>query len=305
MRKRMITDAEAEQLLAGTTPEGRPELAALAASIADVRAVSTAAAPQLSAALAARLESPVPAGAVADAQPARGIRKMVASIAGLGVAAKVAAASGVLALGLVGVGAAGAAGALPAPAQEVFDDVITTVLVTEDDTLTEGETDGTTDEGVVEECVVDGGTTDGTTDEGLTEEELEADLYGTAEESTEGTTDGSTDGTADETTDETTDGTTECVEPLPVGSKEFSDWVREGAQDPDKVGRDFGQSVSEQARELRGEKAEERAENGQGNNGNGQGNRPGSGEDDGEDDDAADTSTERGKPAGTPGGGRP
>lgn len=257
MRKRMITDAEAERLLAGTTPEGRPELQMLAASIADVRAVSPVAAPQPSAALAARLESPVPTlGAAAEVEPARGIKKMVASIAGLGVAAKVAAASGVLALGLVGVGAAGAAGALPAPAQEVFDDVITTVLVTEDDTLTEGETDGTTDEGVVEECVVDGGTT-------------------------------------------------ECVEPLPVGSKEFSAWVREGAQDPNKVGREFGQAVSEQARELRGEKAEERSENGQGNNGNGQGNRPGSGEDDGEDDDAADTSTERGKPAGTPGGGRP
>jgi len=138
----MITDAEAERLLAGTTPEGRPELQMLAASIADVRAVSPGASPQPSAALAARLESPVPTvGAVADVQPARGIKKMVASIAGLGVAAKVAAASGVLALGLVGVGAAGAAGALPAPAQEVFDDVITTVLIAEDDTVTEGEGD--------------------------------------------------------------------------------------------------------------------------------------------------------------------
>lgn len=302
MKKRTITDAEAEQLLAGTTPAGRPELAMLAASIAEVRAVSTAAAPQLSAALAARLESPVPAGAVADAQPARGIRKMVASIAGLGVAAKVAAASGVLALGLVGVGAAGAAGALPAPVQEVFDDVIETVIVPEDDTVTEGEGDGT-----VDECIVDDGTTDGTTED----EALEDELYGSVEEGTDGeSTDGeSTEGTETEggTEGDGTegDGTTECVEPLPVGSKEFSAWVREGAQDPNKVGREFGQAVSEQARELRGEKAEERSENGQGNNGNGQGNRPGSGEDDGEDDDAADTSTERGKPAGTPGGGRP
>lgn len=291
MRKRMITDAEAEQLLAGTTPEGRPELAALAASVAAVRVVSTAAAPQPSAALAARLESPVPAGAVADAQPARGIKKMVATIAGLGVAAKVAAASGVLALGLVGVGAAGAAGALPAPAQQVFDDVIETVIVPEDDTLTEGE-----GEGVVDECVVeppaDG--TDGGTDEGLTEEELEAELYGTVE-----------DGTVEEGTEG--DGTTACVDPLPVGSKEFSDWVREGAQDPDKVGREFGQAVSEQARELREEKAEERAENGQGNNGNGNG-RGGQGDDDTEGDTDGDTEQSgsgSGKPEGTPGGGRP
>ncbi|MGV3733866.1 MAG: hypothetical protein ACO1N6_10755 [Microcella sp.] len=265
MKKRMITDAEGEQLLAGTTPEGRPELSALAASVAAVRVVSTAAAPQPSAALAARLESPVPVGAVADAQPARGIRKMVATIAGLGVAAKVAAASGVLALGLVGVGAAGAAGALPAPAQQVFDDVIETVIVPEDDTLTEGE-----GEGVIDECVV--------------------------EPPAEGT-DGSTDG----------DGTTACVDPLPVGSKEFSDWVREGAQDPNKVGREFGQAVSEQARELREEKAEERAESGQGSNGNGNG-RGGQGDDDTEGD--TDVETEEsghgsGKPEGTPGGGRP
>jgi len=298
MRKRMITDAEAEQLLAGTTPGGRPELAALAASVAAVRVVSTAAAPQPSDALAARLESPVPAGAVADAQPARGIKKMVATIAGLGVAAKVAAASGVLALGLVGVGAAGAAGALPAPAQQVFDDVIETVIVPEDDTLTEGE-----GEGVVDECVVeppaDGtdGSNDGSTDEGLTEEELEAELYGTVEDGTEG------DGTEGDGTEG--DGTSECVDPLPVGSKEFSDWVREGAQDPNKVGREFGQAVSEQARELREEKAEERAENGQGNNGNGNG-RGGQGDDDTESDTDVEQSTPgSGKPEGTPGGGRP
>lgn len=291
MRKRTITDAEAEQLLAGTTPAGRPEFATLAASIADARVVSTAAAPQPSAALAARLESPVPAGAVADAQPARGIKKMVATIAGLGVAAKVAAASGVLALGLVGVGAAGAAGALPAPAQQVFDDVIETVIVPEGDTLTEGEGEGVGDECVVEPPA-DG--TDGSTDEGLTEEELEAELYGTVE-----------DGTVEEGTEG--DGTTECVDPLPVGSKEFSDWVREGAQDPDKVGREFGQAVSEQARELREEKAEERAENGQGNNGNGNG-RGGQGDDDTEGDtegDAEESGSGSGKPEGTLGGGRP
>lgn len=49
-------------------------------------------------------------------------------------------------------------------------------------------------------------------------------------------------------------------ESLPIGGKEFSTWVREGAQDPDKVGSEFGAVVSEQARELREEKAAERAE---------------------------------------------
>ena len=41
----------------------------------------------------------------------------------------------------------------------------------------------------------------------------------------------------------------------PVGSEEFSTWVRQGAQDPDKAGREFGAAVSQQARELRDEKA--------------------------------------------------
>lgn len=46
---------------------------------------------------------------------------------------------------------------------------------------------------------------------------------------------------------------------LPVGSDEFSAWVREGANDADKVGREFGAAVSAQARELREEKAAEHA----------------------------------------------
>lgn len=50
------------------------------------------------------------------------------------------------------------------------------------------------------------------------------------------------------------DGTTEePAEDLPVGSDEFGSWVSENAQDPDKVGAEFGQKVSEQARELRDE----------------------------------------------------
>ncbi|MDO9591029.1 MAG: hypothetical protein Q7J04_07810, partial [Microcella sp.] len=126
MKKHTITDVEAQQLLAGVTPEGRPELAELAASIAEVRHSSRQVAPQPTAALMAQLERPTLVGSVgAESTPAKGIKKMLAAIAGLGIAAKVAAATGVLALGLTGVGAAGA---LPGPAQEAFDGVVSSFV---------------------------------------------------------------------------------------------------------------------------------------------------------------------------------
>lgn len=290
MRKHTITDAEAQQLLSGATPEGRPELAELAASITVVRReASQLAAPQPSAALAARLERPaLGVSAGAEPTPLKGIKKMAASLAGLSLAAKLAAATGVLALGLTGVGAAGA---LPGPAQEAFDGVVSTLIPTEDEVV---------DDGAAEECVVDDGTvdegTDGTTDEGTTEDEL----YGTTEDGTvdEGTDDGTDEGTVDDGTDEGTVAE-ECADDLPVGSGEFSDWVKQGAKDPNKVGSEFGAAVSEQARELKNEKAEERAANAGGNNGNGGGQGNGSDDDDADDD---ETSTGNGKPAGTPGG---
>ncbi len=259
----MITDAEAQRLLNGDVPDGRPEFAELAASIADVRHHVMRAEPTPSAALAARLERPT-LGVSVGAEPTspKGIKKMVASIAGLGIAAKVAAASGVLALGLAGVGAAGA---LPGPAQDAFDDVVSTIVMTED-------------EGAVEECTVDDGTTDGTED---------VALESTVEDGTE---EGTEDGT--EVVDDT------CAEDeLPVGSKEFSSWVVQGAQDPDKVGAEFGAAVSEQARELREEKAEERAENGTGNGGSSNGFGNG-----GRSDDDSDDSTDETEQAPTSGG---
>lgn len=198
--------------MSGSTPEGRPELAELAASIADVRAVAHGStAPQPSAALSARLAQPSLGVSVGSApESRRGITKMVTSFAGLGLATKLAAATAVLALGLTGVGAAGA---LPGPAQDAFDGVVGTFVSTEDEVV---------DDGAIDECVVDVGTE-------------------------------------------------ECADVSPVGSKEFSDWVVRGAQDPDKVGSEFGRAVSEQARELRFEKAAERAENG-GSNGSSNGN---------------------------------
>lgn len=257
MTKRAITDTEAEQLLAGTTPEGRPDLAVLAASIAGARAVSTAADPQPSVALAARLDSPVPVGARVETQPARGIKKMVASLAGLGIAAKIAAGSGALALGLVGMaGAAGAVGALPGPAQDVFDGVFTTIVTDDENTVEEG------GQGAGDECVVD-----------------DAPV-----------------------TDQTTGAESEpitCSDALPVGSKQFSEWVRDGAQDPNKIGSEFGESVSEQARELKDEKAEERAANPNNPNGNnGRFGAPATGDDS----DEQAQPTQPGKPEGTPGG---
>lgn len=136
-----------------------------------------------------------------------------------GWAARVAAGAGAVALGLTGIGAAGA---LPADAQLVFDDAIATVQPVAEDAA-EGdaaEPDETEPESPE-------------SDEPALPEPDEDDVPG-AEEPEDGPA-------------------------LPVGSTEFSSWVREGAKDPDKVGRDFGASVSEQARELRAEKAAERA----------------------------------------------
>lgn len=225
MSKR-ISDHDIERLLAGQTPEGRPELADVAATIAEFRAVAHEAVPQPSAALLARLDLPVSVGAAsvavsaagataplpqsvtstaapADAErsDSRGINKMFEWIAGLGLAAKITAGTGALALSLAGVGAAGA---LPGPLQEAFDSAVTTTVEEE-----------TTEEEVVVE-----------------DEIVEDDAEGAVEET------------------------------LPTGSDEFSGWVKEGAQAEGKVGAEFGAAVSEQAQELREEKAAARGEAG-------------------------------------------
>lgn len=219
MRNR-ITDTEAELLLAGTTPEGRPEFSALADAVVGIRQAAFETVPQPSVALAARLGLPqdalvsamasapaassnlmnveTPSAATAaEASRTKGIKRMFEWIAGLGLAAKIAAGTGALALGITGVGAAGA---LPGGAQDAFDTVVSTVISSE----TEAEVE------VVEEEVV--------------EEEAPAD------------------------------------ETLPTGSEEFGSWVSENAQAEDKVGAEFGAAVSEQAQELRDENAAARTE---------------------------------------------
>ena len=284
MSKHPITDAEAQQLLSGATPEGHPELSALAASIADVRRdAAQVPAPQPSFALAAQLAHPTPG----SSRTRRSERKRATSIARFGLAAKIAAALGVFALGFVGIGAAGA---LPGAAQDAFDDVVSTIVSTSSDTTGDGVAD---DEGVGDGTV--GG--DGSAEECVVDESATDDGAGAAA----------------------------CEPALPVGSGEFSDWVKQGARDPNKIGSEFGAAVAEQARELKNEKAEERAENagtdgttngnvgstpgGNGNGsagsnsgGNGNGNGTGNGNTGAATQDDDESSNGNGKPADPPGG---
>jgi len=151
MSKR-ISDTEAEQLLAGMTPAGHPELTDLAAAIGGVRArAEFAAAPVPTAMLLARLEGKaiVPISITGEATVAsrstaaslsplavrraaliEGVRKMFEWIAGIGLASKITIGAGVVLLATTGVGAAGA---LPGPAQSAFDTIVSTVTGTDDD----------------------------------------------------------------------------------------------------------------------------------------------------------------------------
>ncbi len=210
MSERANDDQLLERLLSGQVPAEQTELVALSAALTELRSTAHASAPRPSPALQLRLDAPggVPVSAAAgdaaaDTTPGR--KSVFEWIAGLGLATKIAAGTGVLALGLTG---AGAAGALPGPAQDAFDSVVSSVVPTEGDEVP------VDDEAPVEEAPGDG----------------------------------------DETIDDGTDTDAE----LPVGSDEFSSWVSENAKDPEKVGSEFGEQVSEQARELREEKAAER-----------------------------------------------
>ena len=308
MSEKPITDAEAQQLLSGATPEGHPELSALAASIADVRRnAAQVPAPQPSFALAAQLEHPTPE----VNRTRRSESKRATSVSRFGLAAKIAAAVAALAVGFVGIGAAGA---LPGAAQDAFDDVVSTIVSSSIDTTEDGAAgdeevgDGTVgDEGTTEECVIDDGAIDeDVIDEGAIDE-------GAIDE-----------GAADEGADADTQ-TDACEPAMPVGSGEFSDWVKQGARDPNKIGSEFGAAVSEQARELKNEKAEERAADAENNGtpagtsagnangttngnagpngtGNGTSNGIGHGNTDVVPHDDDESSTETGKPADPPGG---
>lgn len=212
MSKR-VRNHEVEQLLAGSPPAGRPELGALSDALVAFRSAAYQTVPRPSDALAAVISVPESAdvsaatanaaakshdSAVAneaDARHPHGGKRMFEWIAGLSLAAKVAAGTGVLALGATGVATAGATGVLPGPMQTAFDTAVTVVL---------------TDEEVVDD-----------------------DLIGDEEPVTE-------------------------EAPIPGAGTEFGTWVSENAQDPEKVGEEFGERVSEQARQLGEQKRAER-----------------------------------------------
>jgi hypothetical protein len=140
MRNRRITDEDAAALLRGRSPHARDELSPLAAAVAELRRSSFGTPPRPSPAVASRLDlerassiSPHPHGDP-DTAPTLSIRSTAPGsrrrrvaiewFAGLGLAAKIAiGATAAAAVGVGGAGAAGAAGVLPAPAQQVFDQV--------------------------------------------------------------------------------------------------------------------------------------------------------------------------------------
>jgi len=148
MNKKIDND-EAERLLAGTLPEGRPELRDLADAITAVRMTAASAPLPVPTALLvdrlsgqpiasistmgeAEVASPVPAGGASGTvrRPAliEGVRGVMEWISGLGLTSKIAIGLGVVVFGTAGVGAAGA---LPGPAQSAFDTIVSTISGTE------------------------------------------------------------------------------------------------------------------------------------------------------------------------------
>ena len=151
--KNWINDDEAELLLAGRTPEGRPDFDELAASIASFRSAAFETVPRPSALLAARLGLPqeelvsviatstaassgrlaaaFPVAALAARAPrTSAMTRMIERVSGLGLPARIAAGMGALALGITAVGAANA---LPGGMQGAFDDLVSTVISVEGD----------------------------------------------------------------------------------------------------------------------------------------------------------------------------
>ncbi len=149
MHKR-LTDHDAQHLMSGEIPPGRPDLADLAAAMSELRGSSWAAvAPQPSSELAqilngrsaapvsvreaegAPISRPVAATAPASAvaKLTTGVRKMITWPSGLELPSKIALGAGLFAFAVSGVGAAGA---LPGPAQPAFDHLVATATDADD-----------------------------------------------------------------------------------------------------------------------------------------------------------------------------
>jgi hypothetical protein len=144
MRKQSISTEDATAILSGRAPEARPDLEVLVSALDDFRLASFEAPPQPSAELAALLDAEQAprfspslqraaatktarnAWATAWRRPTLLVRRsrLIGWIAGLSLAAKISVGATAAAVGVVG---AGAAEVLPAPAQEVFDEVLTAV----------------------------------------------------------------------------------------------------------------------------------------------------------------------------------
>lgn len=188
MRKHRISERDAHAILSGQTPASRPDLALLADSIAEFRVAALESPVRPSPDLLSRLgllgETKI--ASHTELQPETGESRkrvtMFSWIAGMGLVAKIALGAGVAVAATAG---AGAVGALPDGVQVAFDQVVSTVVPTEE-------------------------------------------------------------------SDESTDLETDDSAPEPVSTdhpENFGSWVSERAQDPDKVGHDFGQETSEAAKD--------------------------------------------------------
>lgn len=131
MRKHRISEREAEVVLSGHAPSSRPDLVPLADSIAEFRAAAFELPARPSADMVSRL-GPLGDSRITshtESQPGTGESRkrvtMFSSIAGLGLAAKIALGAGVAVAATAG---AGAAGVLPAGAQDAFNTVVSTVV---------------------------------------------------------------------------------------------------------------------------------------------------------------------------------
>ena len=122
MTDHKLSEDAAAALIAGTAPSEHPELASLAASIAQLRSAPQRA-PQPSAALIARIDLGIRPAIAPVVNKRR--RTLTTWFVGLGVAAKLAL--GAL-LAVTAVSSAGAAGILPGAAQSTFDHIVNVVV---------------------------------------------------------------------------------------------------------------------------------------------------------------------------------
>lgn len=238
MRLRRVSERDAKALLAGRVPASRPDLAPLAAAIAEYRAAAFESPARSSVELASRLGPLGETRIVPDLESQPGVGELrrrfsvLSSFAGLGLAAKIALGAGAAVAAAAG---AGVAGVLPGGAQDAFDAVVSTVVP---GTQIHPSPDPEKKSG--SDSVTDPGTKDGT--------------EGSESETVHGT---------------------DAPDPASTEHPEnFGKWVSDRAKDPDKDGRTFGQETSDAAHENGNGHSPSEGNRG---NGNGNGKNGGSG----------------------------